>query len=394
MAALFCHDHHFVLHEGRALSPGAFTSQLFGYYERVFGRVTIAARARAPQAGEDLSSYSPVSSDEGRMIRLPNLSNPRSLIVPDPEARRRLRAAIDEHDVVIARLPSEIGLLALAEARDARKPAIVEVVASAYDALSSHGAPGARLYAPIADLRMRRAVARADYVHYVSNSFLQRAYPTRGLSVGVSDVQIDQPGPEVLERRLATITDTRPVVLGMVGMFHHRQKGVHVVIRALASARKEDPTLTLRLLGPGNIAAMKALADELGVADAVEFCGQAPPGAAVLAWLDGIDVYVQASFQEGLPRALVEAMRQATPALASNAGGTFELVDRAFLHEPGDHRRLAQQMLGIRPAATREQMARENFAKALPYSLDEVVRRREEFWRKVLAHSGAKGAEE
>lgn len=376
------------------MSCGAFTAALFAHYERVFGAVSVAARARALEPGEDTSRLKETFSGEDRMIAIPNLSTLHSLIFSNPEARRLLRAAVAAHDVVIARLPSEIGLMALAEARRAGKPAIVEVVGSAYDALSSHGASGARLYAPVAEWRMRRAVARADYVHYVSSGFLQRTYPTRGFSVGVSDVQIERPEPAVLERRIATITDDRPVVFGMVGMFHNQQKGVDIVIRALARAREQDPGLTLRILGPGDLDPLKALAAELGLAGAVEFCGAAPGGPAVLAWLDGVDVYVQASFQEGLPRALIEAMRQATPALASNAGGTFELVERRWLHKPGDVDRLAQQMLTVRPAGVRLAMARANFAAAMPYSLDEVVRRREDFWQKVLAHSGAGGADE
>lgn len=394
MTALFCHDHRFVVSEGRTLSPGALNPRLFAHYERVFGPVTVAARARQAEAGEDLSRYMPAFEGEERLIAIPDLSNIPSLIFSNPEAHDLLRTAVARHDVIIARLPSEIGLLALKLARRAGKPAIVEVVGSARDALTSHGARGARLYAPLADWRMRRAVVQADYVHYVSTGFLQRAYPTRGFSVGVSDVQIERPEPEVLEHRLATITDARSVVFGMVGMFTNRQKGVDVVIRALAKARESDPTLTLKILGPGHMAPFEALARELGIADAVEFCGAAQGGAAVLAWLDGIDVYVQASFQEGLPRALIEAMRQATPALASNAGGTFELIERAWLHKPGDVEKLAAQMLAVRPAATREAMARRNFAAAMPYSLDEVARRREDFWHKVLAHSGARGADE
>lgn len=394
MTALFCHDHRFVISEGRALSPGALNPRLFARYERVFGPVTVAARARQAVPGEDLSRYTPAFGGAERLIAIPDLSNLASLIFSNPQANDLLRDAVARHDMIVARLPSEIGLLALKLARRAGKPAIVEVVGSARDALSSHGAPGARLYAPLADRRMRRAVARADYVHYVSTGFLQRAYPTRGFSVGVSDVQIERPEPEVLERRLATITDDRPVVFGMVGMFTNMQKGVDVVIKALAKARESDASLTLKILGPGDMAPFEALVRELGVADAVEFCGAAPGGDAVLAWIDGIDVYVQASFQEGLPRALIEAMRQATPALASNAGGTFELIERAWLHRPGDAEKLADQMLAVRPAARRAAMARRNFDAAMPYSLDEVARKREDFWQKVLAHSGACGAED
>ncbi|MCW3848507.1 glycosyltransferase family 4 protein [Sphingomonas sp. LB-2] len=388
MTVLFCHDHRFVIRDGRVWTTGALDAETFAAYERVFGPVTVAARLHALAPGEDPAKLSLTFDDVDRLVAIPNLSSPLNLVRPDPAAVRKLRAAVAATDIVIARLPSEIGLLALREARRAGKPAIVEVVGSWIDALSRHGGRGAKLYAPVAEWRMRRAVARADYVHYVSAEFLQLRYPNDKMTVGVSDVMVERPGPEVLEGRLARIGDARPLVFGMVAVISNRQKGVDIAIKALAEARRTDPGLELKVLGPGDPEPWRAVAAEQGVADAVELCGPAPRGDAVLDWIDGIDVYVQASFQEGLPRALIEAMRQATPALASTAGGTPELVREPWLHTPGDVAKLAAQMLAVRPAEVRAEMARTNFATALPYSLDAVTRRRETFWRAVMADAG------
>lgn len=388
MTVLFCHDHRFVIRDGRVWTLGALDAETFAAYERVFGRMTVAARVHTLAPGEDPAKLSLTFDDPERLIVLPNLSSPINLLRPNPEAVSKLRAAIAATDIVIARLPSEIGLVALREARRLGKPAIAEVVGSWIDALARHGGRGAKLYAPIADWRMRRAVARADYVHYVSAEFLQRRYPNGRMTIGVSDVMVARPGPEVLEGRLARTTDARPLVFGMVAVISNRQKGVDIAIKALAKARRTDPGLELKVLGPGDPEPWRAVAAEQGVADAVQLCGPAQRGDQVLGWIDGIDVYVQASFQEGLPRALIEAMRQATPALASTAGGTPELVRDPWLHIPGDIDTLAAQMLAVRPAEVRAEMARTNFATALPYSLDEVTRRREDFWRAVMADAG------
>ena len=70
------------------------------------------------------------------------------------------------------------------------------------------------------------------------------------------------------------------------------------------------------------------------------FNGVLPSGQPVLNWLDDIDIYVQPSFQEGLPRALVEAMSGGRPAFASTTGGIPELLPADCLHCPGDAARL------------------------------------------------------
>lgn len=52
------------------------------------------------------------------------------------------------------------------------------------------------------------------------------------------------------------------------------------------------------------------------------------PHTQVFSWLDGLDIYIQPSRLEGLPRALIEAMSRGCPAIGSAAGGIPELLDR------------------------------------------------------------------
>lgn len=64
---------------------------------------------------------------------------------------------------------------------------------------------------------------------------------------------------------------------------------------------------------------------ENGVADRVVFKGQMKH-QQVLEWIDSLDIYIQPSMQEGLPRALIEAMSRACPAIGSSTGGIPELL--------------------------------------------------------------------
>ena len=118
----------------------------------------------------------------------------------------------------------------------------------------------------------------------------------------------------------------------------------------------------------------------------VEFCGSVAGGDAVLEWLDDIDIYLQPSFHEGLPRALIEAMSRGCYALASDAGGTDELLSSEYIHMRGDSAALANH---IRVALTADidsakECARRNFFKARNYSREILEPRRENFWKEFV----------
>ena len=50
-------------------------------------------------------------------------------------------------------------------------------------------------------------------------------------------------------------------------------------------------------------------------------------------YLDKIDIYVHPSLQEGLPRAVIEAMSRACPCLGANTAGIPELLDSECIFE-------------------------------------------------------------
>ena len=68
----------------------------------------------------------------------------------------------------------------------------------------------------------------------------------------------------------------------------------------------------------------------------VELCEPVKAGRAVEDWLSTVDIYCQFSRREGISRALIEAMNLGLPVVASNAGGTYELVDTRLLFRIGD----------------------------------------------------------
>ncbi len=130
-------------------------------------------------------------------------------------------------------------------------------------------------------------------------------------------------------------------------------KGVPVLLRALALARREKPTLTLALVGDGaDRAALEAEVRALGLGDAVTFLGyrNQEQVAEVLAASVAL---VLPSFAEGLPVVLMEAMATGLPVVSTGITGVPELVEDGVsgrLVPPSDEEALARALL----AATEE----------------------------------------
>jgi glycosyltransferase involved in cell wall biosynthesis len=251
-----------------------------------------------------------------------------------------LRPLVEGADAVIGRLPSEIGLSAINLAARMGKPYLIEMVGCPWDCLWNHGSPAGRIYAPIIMHRVRSAVRKAPLVHYVTREFLQRRYPTQGFTVSASNVVLPDHDPGIFARREASVkaigARTRPVTFGTIGSMMTKLKGFDQALEAIAGLGREVPDFTYRILGEGSPERLRARAQELGIGDRVAFDGVIPGGPPVTKWLDGIDIYLQPSFQEGVPRAMIEAMNRGCLAIGSTAGGIPELIPFNRMHRPGD----------------------------------------------------------
>lgn len=111
------------------------------------------------------------------------------------------------------------------------------------------------------------------------------------------------------------------------------EKGLDVAIRAVAAI----PGATLALYGEGpERSGLQRLIDDLGVAERIQLRGATDDVAAVL---QDADALLLPSHTEGQPLALLEALAQEVPVLASDVGGVGAVVEgsgAAILLPPGD----------------------------------------------------------
>ncbi len=80
-------------------------------------------------------------------------------------------------------------------------------------------------------------------------------------------------------------------------------------------------------------------------------------------FLSACDAYLQTSVSEGLPVSVIEAMSYGKPVVATDVGGTAELIDK-ILVKPDDVETIAEKLLTlIRDQKFREKLGDENYLK-------------------------------
>lgn len=403
MHVVWAHDHTFYFNEsGKFYSGGKLPYAVWERYLSVFDRVTVACRGQKTGPNADMKGKTLSSGPNVDFLVLPSLSNPVNKLTKRGYVEQSLTEVIRAADAVIARMPSEIGSEAIRVARQLGKPYSIEMVACAWDGLWNYGNAQGKLYAPLALWKTRRLVRRAPYGIYVTEQFLQQRYPlgASGVQGSCSNVEIPAPDDDVLAKRLQRITSSmletnslKPFRIGLIGSLNGRTKGIDTALRAMAKIRRTTQPFELHILGDGSPEKWQSLAARLGVKDIVFFQGVLPSGGAVFQWLDELDLYIQPSFQEGLPRATIEAMSRACPVVASTAGGIPELIEGEWLHKPGHVKGLADLLQhAIGNNAWMAEQAELNFSRAKHYTKPKLDHKRLTFWQSFRDYVASGGA--
>ncbi|MCI5211871.1 MAG: glycosyltransferase family 1 protein, partial [Candidatus Electrothrix sp. ATG2] len=123
-------------------------------------------------------------------------------------------------------------------------------------------------------------------------------------------------------------------------------KGVDVILQAAASLPEDNWSLAIIGDGPER-EALEEYCQEQGMEGKVTFHGSAPPDEVPLL-MRGADVFVFASFAEGRPNVVLEAMATGLPVIAGAIPAVLDLIEskkQGLLFPPGDVHALAEHML-------------------------------------------------
>ena len=101
-------------------------------------------------------------------------------------------------------------------------------------------------------------------------------------------------------------------------------KNHRMLVDVVDRLRAGDLSVRLICFGKGETRAdVEAYADELGLADRIEFRGYVDN---VLEHMTGVDLNVLSSIKEGVPRALIESMALGIPSVCTDVNGSREVV--------------------------------------------------------------------
>lgn len=343
---LFAHDGPLFKDDQGEFYGLQYNNKLVERYSILGEKVSFIIRfADMPEAS---GRYSVIDNPAFNAIRFPNLKSLKSRIFEKHNAEKIMKDAVLGHDIIIARLPSSAGSMAVKYALKFKKPLMVEFVACGWDAYWNYSWKG-RLVAPYFFVKQRLRMQKVPYVIYVTNNFLQGRYPTKGKHLGISDVELPMQDATILEQRIKKIKSRNPaspLIIGTLAAIDVPYKGQADVIRAISELKKRGIEVHYHLVGQGDPSSLQSLITKLGLSEQVFIKGSLTHDK-VFAFLDQMDVYIQPSKVEGLPRSVIEAMSRGCTVLGSNVGGIPELIQPQLAFKVGNIKDIAHKIEGL-----------------------------------------------
>ncbi|MBY7932070.1 glycosyltransferase family 4 protein [Vibrio fluvialis] len=352
MKAAFVHDHVFLKHDDEYYSNGKLTYSQLSKYLKYFDDLLVIGRFKSVDVKPEESFKS-----NGDRVSVFGLNGPLSKngIIHRKSLLDEYRSILSNVDVLISRLPSEHGILCNTVAKELGIKIINEMVASPFDCLWYRGDFIAKLYAPILSYRTKRAIYLSPNTIYVTKKYLQDCYPNNShfQSCAISDVRIH----DIYKKKTLSIKDQ--YVIGVIGNPALNLKNIRLLFDLV---KMSNINLKLSIVGGSGGSPLEM---EMNEHKNVELVGYVSDQKQLHKWFETLDIYIQPSFTEGLPRSIIEAMSHAIPVFGSNVGGIPELVHPDFLFSPKDVNK-------INALVNRCLFSHEQYEKLSMYSIDQA----------------------
>ncbi len=253
------------------------------------------------------------------------------------------------------------------------------------------GRPMANLcYGSLNKIAVRAMDSRICVSDKMRETLISRAFDPNKLLTIYNGVDFSRPAPNTDRAKwfseLGCDFSEDCIVIGVAARLDP-VKDVGTAIRGFAEAAQSCDRLRLLIAGDGQeMNELKALAEELGVADRVFFIG----------WLSNmedfyasIDINVISSISETFPYAVTEAARAGIPSIASRVGGLPMLIrhnETGMLFDSGDYRALGKCLL----KAAGDEDLRHRMGKAVydrakaEFSMESTYARQIEIYETIL----------
>ncbi|NLX03259.1 MAG: glycosyltransferase [Syntrophomonadaceae bacterium] len=382
MKVLFVHDATFKYDKDGKYYGTSVNPKTLSRYKYLSDDITVLIRTEPFKLGENKEKYTKIT-DDFKVVHIPNYNSIKGRLIDIKNVKKTVTKLVNEADIVFARFSGPTGKIAARECAKMGKPYVVECVGCSWDSLWNHSIKG-KLIAFYSYLNTRNLIKNAPYIVYVTNEFLQKRYPTKGKWISASNVEIDDMNNIYIDQRIERIRNkskNEPIILGTAAAIDVPYKGHAYVIKAIARLNKKGYNYKYQVIGTGNKKRLLKIAKKYKIEDKIEFLGVLRQDK-VFEWIEDLDIYIQPSLTEGLPRALIEAMSRGCPCIASNAGGIPELIEDEYIFKKGNVKDLIRILLSFDKEKLQSQAIR-NFKYSFNYKKEFLDQRRREFYMKV-----------
>lgn len=385
MKTSFFHDCVFVIDEKKIYyTKGGLDYKKLNEYTKYFGNLTVFTRGRNIKIDDDKNKMTIASTSN---VTFKSISKFNFISLWFGNVRKEIRKTVQDSDFIIIRMPSFIGHIAIKECKKMKKNYLIEMVACPWDALWNYGKISKKIFAFPTYVLNKKDLKNAQNVIYVSERFLQQRYPTKGNNIGCSDVVLQEIEEKSLERRLKkieNISNEQKLKLCTVANVELKYKGQEYVIKAIEKLKKKNINVEYYLAGGGNTSRLEKIINKYGLQKNVHILGGIPHDK-IFDLLDDIDIYIQPSLQEGLPRAVVEAMSRACPIIGSKTGGIPELISEKYIFRRKNVNDIVNLLESIMYSKEElKDMAIKNYEKSKKFENELLTEKRNKFYKKIL----------
>ncbi len=390
VVGLFCFDGPLYKDKNGIYCNVTLTNEMFLRFFCVVDELVLAIRTYILDKTYEEANMKPLKLDNISVIEVPNFNSARGMLVEKKKFKNYINGILENIDLVFCRMPSTTSDTIISVVRKRKMPYLVEVGGCAWDAFWNHGLMG-KIVAPYMYYNEKRNVHNADFATYVTQVFLQNRYPNNGITECCSNVYINDVDETVLHERLKKIDciGNKKIILGQaVNSIDVKYKGEDVVLKLMKKLHKQGIETEFQIVGPGNGEYVKKVANKLGITDKLKIMGTMKKDE-IINWYRTIDIYIQPSKQEGLPRSVIEAMSQGVPCLGSNVAGIPELLDESCLLHLNDFKQMIEAIENLINEDNLKKQAIRNFKIAKCYDIDLIEARRKkiliQYYKSVIS---------
>lgn len=370
MNVLFVHDHRLRKVKNDFFTTGGFSDSITSRYTSVFEKMTLMCRA---SQNNNIVGCSKIENSKVEIS--PIYENK---LIPKKKLIKKIENEIEKADRVIVRMPSILGIYAAKTSIKKGKKLMVEVVGSAFGSYWYKSLFGKFVSIPL-ELINKSIIKKADYVVYVSEDYLQKEYPNDKNTLGCSDVALDKRTESVLDFRNKKIKEmsNNKFILGTLSQIDQKYKGHKNVFEAISILKDKGIEIEYRLAGGGSKSYLLKLAKKYKIEENIIFCGQIKHDD-INEWIDELDIYIQPSLTEGIPRSVIEAIYRGCPTIVSNAGGMYELIEKKYTFKKGNTNDLVKTLQKINKKNL-EEMSQRNYDYSSKFDLFNIIDKRRKF---------------